>query len=165
MRSIANHFTSSPRKKVFYKLCQTGVTVRKCASYPVFFHRVFKHLFEWSVSGIHNFLPQLWYQLKHRSSVARPWFCILIPHQKVWGDIWKEEWRIIITVFPVNPCARQGTAGWDSAVSGIGSATPEWLPCLCHRHGNSQTLLSERISAQPTCRSRYSESLEVLYME
>jgi len=54
MRSMAKYFTSFPGKKdsFFYKLRQAGVTDRKYASYPVFFHRLFKHLFKKNVSGM-----------------------------------------------------------------------------------------------------------------
>lgn len=170
MRSMANYFTPSLRKKgsFFDELCQIGVTSRNYESYPVFFHKVFKHLFErkykWD-APLCNSLPHIWCQLKPCFSVAHHWFCILIPYQKDWGNMWIEEWKIFITVSPAKPCVRWGTAGWDSAVGGIASATPECLPCLCHPHGTSQTLLSEGIWAPTACWSRYAESMEDLYTE
>lgn len=126
---------------------------------------VFKNVFERNMHGMllyinffhifdtnQNIVPQ-----KHTTE-----FAFWSPSRQK-GEMWKEEWKIVITVSSESMCKmRHHWVG--QPVNGIGGATPERLPCLFHRHGSSQTLLSERISAQTTYWSSYSGSLAILYM-
>lgn len=118
-------------------------------------HRMFLYIIFFHIFGTDpNIVPQ-W----HTTG-----FSFWSPSRQTRGDMWKEEWKIIIAVSPVSPRARWGTTGWKSAVSGIGGAAPERLPWLFHRHASSQTLLPERISAQTNYWRSYSGSLAILYM-
>lgn len=129
-------FNIFPRKNgsIFDQLCQAGLTGRNCGCHPDFFNTAFTALFERNVSEMLLcviLFPHLWYHKKICSSVAHHYLRISKIHQK---DL---RWNVedpCHSVSPVNPCVRRGTDACKRAVGGVGSATPEWLPYLCHSH-------------------------------
>lgn len=148
----------------FYKLYHPQGIGRKYASYPVF-HRVFKNILERNVHGM--FLYVIFFHIfDTNQNMVSQWhtigFAFWSPFRQTKGICGKRSGRSLSQCLQWNHLQDEAPLG--GTVLSMGLVVPLQRGCLFHRHGSSQTLLSERISAQTTYWSSYSKSLVVLYI-